>query len=376
MRSHCPKTCFLGALVLLLSACGESQGTAESPKEMPPKPIAWMSVEEGRFEQIRRLPGILRAAESADLSFEVGGKVESMEASLGDRVTKGKVLAQLDKSSYRLNLQAAQGQLAEAEALLLEAKSAYNRQKDLFESGWVAEASLDDAKASLDTAQSSVETARAGLKLAGKDLKDTRLRAPYNGQITSRLVEPSQQVNVGQTVYTIEGEGGLEASVTIPETVIGALALGDGFVTSYPAIPGLEIDAVVTEIGALALNANAFPVTLRLTETDSRLRAGMSTEIDFVFQSRNLDEQERSAVFRLPPTALLPGEGKRSYVFVYQPESQRLEKREVIVENLFNNEVIVSEGINAGELIATAGVSFLYDQQEVRLLGVGPRRYN
>ncbi|WP_343564162.1 efflux RND transporter periplasmic adaptor subunit [Kiloniella sp. b19] len=343
--------------------------------EFPPRPIAWIEIAETEFEQLRRISGILVAAENADLSFQVAGKIESIDVNLGDTVTKGQVLAELDQSSYELSSRASEGQLQEARARLTEARNEYNRQQDLFSKGWVAKASLDNAQAALDTAQSSVDIAQAQLELSQKDLTDTALRAPYDGKISSRLAEPSQQITAGQTVLIIEGKEGLEVSATVPETLIGKLQQNQSYAVRFPALPGLALNGRITEIGTQATQANAFPVTLLLADADDRLRAGMSAEIDFKFLGEGRTGRSGKA-FRVPPTALLAGEDGNAYVFIYDAEAKTVRRQAVQTENVLNNQVLVGKGLKEGDVIATAGVEYLHDGQKVTLLGVGPKVFN
>lgn len=360
-------------LVGILPGCFEP---AEGPPPEPPvRPIAWIEVTASSLEQMRRIPGTVRAAEQANLSFEVGGKVKTVQVRLGDSVRKGDLLAELDESSYQLSSAASAGELQEARAVLQEAEATFRRQSDLFQKGWVAQAALDNAQAALDRARSSVKIAEAQLDLTRKDLGDTALRAPYDGVITSREVEPSQQVSAGETILQIEGEEGLEVSVMTPETLIGSIARNDVFEVHFPVIPGVVVEGLVTEIGPRTEAANAFPTTLLIGETVPGLRAGMSAEVDFVFQGRGRTGYS-GRIVRVPPTALIAGDAQETYAFVYDPDAGVVRRRAVQTENVIGNEVLISSGLDEGEIIAVAGLPYLHDGQKVSLLGVGPQTLN
>lgn len=370
-RIHRSGILTLMCCLVLLAACKEEPAATETV----PKPIMWIKTQTTDLSQVRRISGVLQAAESADLSFEVSGKVKEVSTTVGDEVKKGQVLAELDEASYQLTRKSAEGSLKEASAGLVEAQNEFKRQSDLFEKGWVSKARLDNARAALDTASSAVEVAKAQLDLTNEDLADTSLRAPYEGKIVARLIEPSQTVRAGETVLQIEGYGELEVSALVPETIITNLERGQMYDTQYPVVPNLSIKAQITEIGSRAEAANAFPVTLTLQETNEALRGGMTVEVDFTFGGRGRTGYEGETV-KIPPTAILPGADQKTYAFVFDETTGVVRKREIQTENIIDNDILISNGLKAGEIIAVVGVEYLHDGQSVRLMGVGPKQFN
>ncbi|MEM8500513.1 MAG: efflux RND transporter periplasmic adaptor subunit [Pseudomonadota bacterium] len=359
------------ALSLILASCSEEQANTK----VSPKPILWIKTQQADLSQVRRISGVLQAAESADLSFEVSGKVKSVFANLGDAVNEGDVLAELDEASYELTKKSAAGGLQEANAIFVEAQNEFRRQSNLYEDGWVSKAAFDSAKAALDTARSGVAVATAQLDLTQEDLVDTALRAPYDGKIVARLIEPSQTVRAGETIIQIEGYNGLEVSVLVPETIIGSLARGQRYKTHYPVAPEVSLEAEISEIGSRAEIANAFRVTLLLQDANEGLRAGMTAEVDFTFLGRSSAGDDGVAI-KIPPTAVLPGADQKSYAYVYDEIASVVRKREILVENVIGNEILISNGLLPGEIIAIAGVEYLNDGELVRLFDVGVEQFN
>lgn len=373
--THLKSLAVFATLAAGLTGCTEE---AEPPAEVI-KPIAWTRAVSADLETVRRISGVLKAAERADLSFLVGGRVEGVNVNLGDEVTAGQVLATLDEASFELSARATEGEVHEAKARLVEAEAEFERQKDLNDKGWASVSALDNARRLLNTAQSAVEIAEARLELSKKDLRDTALRAPYDGTIVARRIEPSQQVTAGQVVIEIEGQEGLEVSVMAPENIVGALSNGGVFPARFPAQPTLSLDAQITEIGSQAESANAFPVTLLLqfqSELErSRLRAGMTAEVDFRFASSGRTGYDGKAV-KVPPTALMSSEGQGAFVYVFDEGEGVVRRRDVQTEDVSDNDVLLSRGLEPGEIIAVAGVAFLHDGQKVRLLDVGVKTFN
>ena len=357
--------------LVFLYGCREEK----TKQEATPRPIAWIKVKDTDLSQVRRLSGIVQSAETASLSFEIGGKVKTVQANLGDHVTKGEILAKLDEQSYQLNFQAAKGRFQEAQAHLGDATNKFNRQSKLFKQGWTSRSAFDKAKADLESAKSGLKIAQAKLDLSTKDLGDTALKAPYDGNITARFIEPSQQITAGQTCFAVEGVEGLEISVRVPENLVGLLKKNHVVEATFPAIESLAVKAQIIEVGSQAEASSGFPVTLRLLKEAPNLKSGMTAEVDFTFIGKGRTGYQ-GRIILVPPTALTPGKGQKTYIFVYDEKEGVVRKRFVQTENIIDNKIMLSKGLKSGEIIATAGVSYLYDGQKVTLLGVGPKRYS
>ncbi|WDE14377.1 efflux RND transporter periplasmic adaptor subunit [Thalassomonas haliotis] len=359
------------ALSLLLSACRQEQ----APAEEIIRPIAWVQAEKSGLEQVRRLSGIVQPVESAELSFQVGGKIAGVHVKLGDVVKQGQLLATIEDSPYRFDQMSSQASLEQSIATQKEAENEYQRYAELEKQGLVSASGYDNAKTGYARANSAIDLARAQLDISNKNLRDTRLIAPYDGKISQRLLEPSMQVAAGQGVFEIEGQMGLEVQVMIPGTLVRDISPGQELAIAYPVLPELTGSGVITEIGSKAQSANAFPVTVLVKNDLQHLRAGMTAEVNFTFAGTGRSGY-RGEAFRLPVSALGAGVGQQAYVFVYDRQSSQVAKRRVEVENILNNDVFISSGLKQGEIIATAGVSYLRHGQRVSLLDQQVKQFN
>ena len=359
------------AIAIVLTGC--SQEAEHSDPVI--RPIAWTAAKTTDFKQVRTLSGIVAPVEDAKLSFEVNGKVEKVYVKLGDRVTKGQPLAKLNQLTFQLSFESATAQLKQAEASLLEASNEFERYKQLSEKGLVSRSGYDNSKSAFESAKSAVDVANAQLNIARKNVQDSELLAPYDGVITKRLIEPSQQVAAGQSVFEIEGQHGFEVRVLVPESIIHNLNAEMKLKVTYPVMPDLVMAGHISEKGTRAESANAFPVTVILDEESATLRAGMTAEVEFIYQGIGRTGFTGPSI-RVPVTALGADIGQKSFVFVFNPDTQTLEKRFVQTENVMNNEVYISSGLKDGEIIATAGIAFLRDGQTVSLLDNAVGRFN
>ncbi|GLX79185.1 hemolysin D [Thalassotalea insulae] len=360
-------------LLISLTILGCTQ--EQAPSETHIRPIAWTKVSETDLTQLRTLSGIVAPVESTSLSFEVPGKIDSVAVKLGQVVKKGQVLAQLNQRNFQLGLQSANAQLNKSQAALSEAKSAFERFSTLIKQGLVSQSEYDNAKANYDAANSAVNVAQAQLDITRKNLQDSTLLAPYDGKITKRLIEPSQQINTGQLAFEIEGNHGLEVEVLIPETLIQQITLNDNLTIRFPVLAGVTMQGRINEIGTRAESANAFPITVVLAEENDNLRAGMTAEVDFTFAGQGITGYT-GKTFAIPISALRAGLEQKSYVFVFDKQSSVVHQQLVQKENILGNQVFISKGLKQGDIIATAGVAFLRDGQSVTLLDKSVARFN
>ncbi len=359
-------------LIFVLAACDR---VAEKTETLP-RPIDWVAVEPFDGTAVRSLSGILRSIQRASLSFEVPGLVQSVPVDVGDTFVLGDVLGQLETRTFDLEVNARAGELAEAQARLVEARNNFVRQEQLFADGWVSRSAFDAAQAALQAAESAVSAAEARLAIARENLANATLRAPYDGVIADRMVEPSQQVQAGQTVFEIQGPaGGLEVVVSVPETLVDFLENGSAHGVTLPSRPDLMLDGVISEIASEPSSRNAFPVTLVLRDPPEDLRPGTTAEVAFRLQTIS-DSGAEPSLLAIPLTAFLAGEDDVSFAFVYDPETQTVRRRPITIEDLTSDRALVSDGLESGEIIAAKGVAFLRDGQAVRLLGEGPDQFN
>ncbi|MGD8371669.1 MAG: efflux RND transporter periplasmic adaptor subunit [Syntrophobacterales bacterium] len=365
---------FLGTLSYLLClllpvvamyGCGKE----EKPPEVI-RSIRWTRVVETTTKQVRMISGTTKPVDQTALSFAVGGTVEKVEVKLGEQVKKGQVLAELDQQPFVLAVRDAEAELSKAQANLLERRANYERYLALYESNNASKAELDEARASFDSARSQVKAAEAQLGLARRDLRKTRLIAPFNGTISVKEIEPFVEVPAGKAIFGLDGEeSGFEVSAEVPEAVIIHLNVGEEADVVFPGLKNRRVPGVITEVGARSREATTFPVTVQLQEQFPALRSGTSVEVAFQFIPESETGEPIATGLTVPLEAFFVGGEKTHFVFIYDEKSSTVKKTQIKALNLRDNDVIVEPGaLKAGDIIATAGVAFLNDGQKVNLM--------
>jgi RND family efflux transporter MFP subunit len=303
---------------------------------------------------------------------------------MGNVVERGDVLARLDPEPFDLSVKDAEAELAHALAMQQAANSDFERTKILFEANVASRQELDRDTALRDSRTSHVKAAHARLELAERDRRRSVLRSPFHGAISVRAIDPAMKVASGQTAFEMDSdESGLRVEVQMPETLITRVRQGDVVRVTFPSIESAErtnddavTEAVVTEVGTRASTGNAFPVRANLLEPPVGLRPGMTAEVSFELQSVEADALGLEGF--LVPFAAVNAEANSTFVaYVFDRETSSLIRTPIETGGVRDNEVAVLSGLTEGDIIATAGVAFLRDGQEVTLLdeglGLNPR---
>lgn len=347
---------------LILTACeDEAPETVERIRAIKP-----YFVVEPAGGDVRRYSGTITAANTSKLSFAVAGTVQTVEVNQGDRVVKGQVLATLDTKTFDLDVQAAQAQRASAQADFDKSKVDLDRKQQLFQKGWVAKAALDLTLTAFDAAEGGLNLARSRLGLAERERSNARLTAPFDGVISLRDVEPFVEITKGQGIFQIDSEDALEVDISIPDSVVGRLSPGAPVTIEARAVAGCGCSGRITEIGVASGAANAVQVTAAILESPGGLLPGMAVDASVVL-ANNGDARG----FLAPLVAIAPGDAKaRGYVFKYDPANGVVRKTPIRGTGAVSDNLIgITEGLESGDIIAAAGVSFLRDGQRVKLLG-------
>ena len=232
------------------------------------------------------------------------------------------------------------------------------------DAGAVSQRSLDQAEASYESAYNSLSYAKTQLNLTLRDLEKTNLSVPFDAVIAERHVEPFQEVKRGQPVYDIYMEGAMEVVIDVSETIIESIYRGLPAQIRFPKSPDNVYAGIVSEISSIAGTASTFPVKVVIKDTGGKIRPGMSAEVNL-----ELSSGDEETGFLIPFHAFAPGDEKTtSSIFVFDPETSTVRKTQVETRVSVDNNIVVTKGVNPGDAVAIAGISYLRDGQKVKLM--------
>jgi RND family efflux transporter MFP subunit len=247
--------------------------------------------------------GYVVARRTATVSATIPGRVTEVLISEGSEVKEGQVLAHLDDSSYQLallqaraNLDSSEVQLQAANVALANAEPTYERVKKQRAAGYLSAQDLDTAKANFDTAKSTVDVqqeavkvAQSAVAIAERNIKETIIRAPFNGVITQKNAQPGEIVSPGAAggsirtgIGTIVDMDSLEVEVDVSENYINRVKPGQKAAVKLNAYPDWEIPAKVIAIIPTADRAKAtVKVRIGFEQRDARILPDMGAHVAF-----------------------------------------------------------------------------------------------
>jgi RND family efflux transporter MFP subunit len=305
--------------------------------------------------------GTVRTQNRADLSFEVGGVLDQLMVRAGQTVRKGAVLAQLDRQPAQLKLAQAKAKLLAQTALVTQSKQLLERNKRLLEDGSVALKEVEQSESQYQSAAAERDIDETSVKLAQREYALTQLTAPFDGLVVSYAFEPHSQISPAQTVVQLVGSGHQDVIAQIPVDQAKNLAVGSEAFGWNERQPGSAIKLKMRSLSPEAKGGVLQEAKFEVVSSDSPL-------IDGEAISLQLSAGGATVVMTLPQQAFRGSpKTKGAEVFVYEPKTGRVTRREVQLAGLDGSRLIVRQGLSQGEQVVTAGTAFLTDNQAVTL---------
>ena len=388
-KNHIFLSLIVLASIVPLTSCEQETKAASEPAGVPVQVRTPAVVE--RAESVSA-SGSVEGSETAEVAFQVGGRVVRVLVEEGQPVSQGQLLAEIDPTDYRNAFNAAEAQKAVAVAVeqradagvrrqeleqarieFERAEDEYQRMKFLVERKSLPpndfqkiEAAYKAAKERYDMAQegtrkedraaaaAQAHAADAQASEESKRLNDTRLLAPISGSISMRRVDPGQTVAAGMPVFSIAELNPVKVRVGVPEADIGKVHQGATAEVSAPSLDGRCFNGKVAIIGVAAEPASrTYTVKILVPNPGPVLLAGMVAEA-------RIFGLAKTHALTIPAEAVVPDPQGAPNVYVYSPERKRVYARRVEVGQPVGKEVEILSGLRGDEQVVVAG------QQKVR----------
>ncbi len=224
-------------------------GNHERPARQVSGPTA--AVIERTLPSRLRWPGTVGADTVARIAPKLPGRILEITVDIGDRVKRGQLLARLDDRRLQAQLRAAEAVLAAAEAQAARAAADARRIRHLFRQQAATRRDLDAAVAAERSSRARAEQARQQIEAVRAQLRETRLYAPFAGNVIARLADPGDMALPGKPVLVVQNPDRLEVRTHVPERCAAFLRPGTEVGVIVPA-KGLRLQAPVTEMAAAA----------------------------------------------------------------------------------------------------------------------------
>ncbi|MGR5237093.1 efflux RND transporter periplasmic adaptor subunit [Vibrio alfacsensis] len=332
---------------LSLSGCGdEAQNQVVTPMIKP----ALTEIVQTQHTAELSFNGIVRAAERADLAFQVGGRLTNIQVKEGDEVKKGQLLASLDARDAKNALVSAQ---LEFENVTLE----YERAQVVFKKSQAI------SRADLDAITTRYNLARNRVDNAKRQLEYTQIHAPFDGIVGRKLVDNHVQVQANAPILTVHDLNDLEVVIHIPHKVMLSGKDSTRAIAEISSIPGHAFPLTLRTFATLADPVSqTYPVVLGFEQLNGfHVLPGMAVKVLPVNNTEAVQEQQ----ITLPLTAIVPDNQGKQFVWVVGSDN-KAQKRYVEIGALNKDRIIVTDHLSKGERVIIAGVSSVKEGMEVR----------
>lgn len=386
------------AVAVLLAACGHRAATNEvRPADDAPVRVHTAAAVSQPTPATLDVNGTLAADEQSDLTSIVAGRVMQVFVERGAVVSEGDPIAQIRDADFRLQAAAANASVEQARARLgitdgaseaafdpqqtAEVQTAaanrdlavdtLTRTEQLAQHGAVSQAELDRARAQAQAARQQYESAvngargavvalhaaRVQLAQAGSNMRESTLRAPFSGEIADRYIDVGEYVMPTTRIVSLVKTDVLRLEVQVPQADIGQIHVGQPVAVHVDAFPSETFTATIRYISAaVRADTRGLAVEATVPNPDGRLRPGL-------FASGRVDLGTQRETVDVPAAAVLDQAGThRAFVVV----SGRISERVLTVVSRDDQHVLVSDGVHAGETLATSDLEALADGQSVQ----------
>lgn len=309
----------------------------------------WLAVGVQNLRRTIRLVGPIRPSRNIDLAAEVAGRVDAVLYDTGDRVLAGSPLVQVNVErltvAHRLavaNVEAARAQLALAEEKLARSSALADR-------GVAAAAQLAEAEATVLQLRASFSALEEQVKAADLDLRLATVRAPFDGVVLSRSVEPGEVVAAGASLITLVDLAEVEMIAAAPVANSAALRPGLAAEVMLDGIKERTFSGQIARIAPSATdNTRTIPVHIAIPNADAMIRGG-------TFAIARIVMDETQSALAIPATALLTDDAG---LHVLALESGHVVRRAVTAGGTWDGGLVeITSGLVAGERLLSAPLS-------------------
>ena len=292
----------------------------------------------GNFEPVQEL----------NFSSEKSGRIISVLVKEGDAVRVGQTLAILRSDAINVNAQA-------ANATYQNAVTDYSRYENAYKTGGVTKQQLDQAKMQLTNA-------KANLSQANINVGDTRIKAPINGLINKKFIEPGSYVSAAPatSLFEIVNVSKLKLKVNISENHVANLKIGNTVNVTSSVYPDKTFSGKITFIAPKADTSLNFPVEIEIANNASNdLRAGM-------YGTAQFDSKQQTQTLMVVPRVAFVGSVSSNQVFVIDNGIAKL--KTVTAGRILGDQVEIINGLSNGDTVITTGQINLQDGTPVEVI--------
>ncbi len=302
-------------------------------------PYRTATVERGDVSESVTATGTINAVKTVQVGSQVSGTVIQLFADFNSHVRKGQVIALIDPSKYKADLDQSRGNLANAKAqvekariLVADAERTLKRNEDLFTAGFLAQSDVDSSRTLRDSAMAGLKSAEGlvaqstgALSSSETNLEYTSIHSPVDGIVISRNVDVGQTVAASfqtPTLFTIAQDlTRMQVDTNVDEADIGKTKLNQSVTFTVDAWPGRTFNGRVSQVRyspTVTQNVVTYNVVVQVDNRELLLRPGMTANVSVLIRTE-------ADVLKIPNAALRyrPVEKKTEGAAVSPPQGRK-----------------------------------------------------
>lgn len=345
------------ALSAALAGCS-TEAPAKSSQGQRPVPVRVSAVEERPVARVVKATGRLGYGNEVRLGFKVGGVVAAVAVHEGERVERGQLLARLDPG--------------EIDAALRQARSARDKaRRDLRRARRLHREDAVSGEV-LQNARTAAQMTSASAAAARFNRRTSEIRAPVDGVVLSRRVEPGEVVPPGAPVVVLGAvrsdraapAAGRVARVGVTDRDVARVAVGDAAWLELDALPGLLVAGRVREVAPSASpGTGLIEVEVEiLGDETAALASGLVVRA-------TLEPKEAERHKLVPLSALVEADGRRAFVYAVTADRRRAARRAVDIAFLAGEQAAIATGLDGVNEVVTQGAAYLHGDRPIQIVG-------
>ena len=336
------KICIIALAALALASCAQKKNNQEAADKAAQPVRQAVKVLPAALQNVRQdgsYSATIQANAINNIAPQSGGRIQKINVEVGDFVSAGQVLAEMDRV-----------QLDQAQLRLVNAETELGRLKQLYEQGGLAQSDYEAAELNYKVSKSSYDNL----------LENTILRSPINGVVTARNYDRGDMYGMASPIFTVQQIVPVKILVGISEADYTKVRKGDRITLSVDALPGKTFSGSVRRIyPTVDPMTHTVNIEVQVPNQNRELRPGMYAKVNVSFgSSRNIVVPD-AAVVRLQ------GSGQRN---VFVVENGVAVQKAVSLGRHFDGQYEILSGIEVGEMVVVKGGSSLSNGANVEVI--------
>lgn len=358
---HIPVICLAVLCFVSLISCSEQEEPVEQIR-----PVRHMKASLSSTSKIRTFSGVSEAGTMTTLSFRVGGIIRNIDVIVGQKVTKGQLIAAIDDSDAVLDYEKALAAEKNNEVQVETARSNLERIKGLYENNNVSLSEYEAAKNKFSAAKADHSAGKKNSALKKRELSYYKLYSPMAGIIVLKEVNDNENVSTGQAIVRVDSEDDIQVVVGIPERYISRVIEGGEVSVIFSSFLDKSFKGQITEVSySVSTTSSTYPVKIQLIDTSKEIRPGMPANVAFTFE-----EEDQTGMLLVPANTVGEDTGGK-FIFTVEPTGDGFgtaHKKAVEVSKLTNKGFQLTSGISDGEFVITSGIDKMFEGKKVKFL--------